>query len=80
LLVPEDRIEEHAREIAPVLLAPSKVLTNPKVAPGGLVIDVEASVGRDWASMEEIVVPRERTVETTQHIAATIDHERRALA
>jgi uracil-DNA glycosylase family 4 len=72
LLVPEDRIEEHAREIAPVLLAPSKVLTNPKVAPGGLVIDVEASVGRDWASMEEIVVPREKAVEMA-HMMAPVE-------
>ena len=56
--VREERLEEHRLDVAPILLAPSKVLTNPKVAPGGLVIDVEASWGKRWSEMQEMEVPR----------------------
>lgn len=57
--VSESLMDEHRKEIAEVLLRPSEVLTNPKVAPGGLVIDVEAAWGKeDWAHMEELEVPR----------------------
>lgn len=67
LLPRESQIEEHVREVSEVLLMPSEVLTNPKVAPGGLVIDVEASAGEDWGNMKEIEVPRgEVNVVTTK--------------
>lgn len=53
-----EKLEDHKRHITPVLLAPSKILTNPKVAPGGLVIDVEGSwTDRDWAHMKDLFEP-----------------------
>jgi hypothetical protein len=50
----EKLLDEHICDVHPVLVAPSKVLRNPRVAPDGLHIDVEASWGHDWAHMTEI--------------------------
>lgn len=54
---PESMLEEHVYDIHPVLIAPSKVLRHPTIAPGGLHIDVEASKGLNWADMEQIDLP-----------------------
>jgi hypothetical protein len=51
---PESMLAQHVAEIYPVLVSPSKVLFHPTIAPDGLSIDVDANVGKDWASMEEI--------------------------
>jgi uracil-DNA glycosylase family 4 len=53
-LVAPEKLEEHCREMYPVLTAPSKVLVDPDLAPGGLVVDVEANAGPDWSQMTEI--------------------------
>ena len=49
-------VERCVAEASSVMTAPSRILTHPKLAPGGLWCGVEASVGRDWASMEEVKV------------------------
>jgi len=54
-LVEPGRLEEHCREMHPVLAAPSKVLVDPELAPGGLVIDVEPNAGEDWSEMKEVL-------------------------
>lgn len=53
-LVEPGRLEEHCREMYPVLSAPSKVLVDAELAPGGLVVDVEANAGPNWRDMQEI--------------------------
>lgn len=50
----ERLLEEHVREVHPVLVSPSSVLRHPTIAPAGLVIDVEGAAGRNWADMTEI--------------------------
>ena len=57
-LVEPSRLEEHCREMYPVLTAPSKVLVDPELAPGGLVVDVDANAGPDWAEMTEVDLKR----------------------
>src|SRR5262249_41829380 len=52
--VEESMLDEHVRDVYPVLMAPSTVLHHPTIAPEGLVIGVDASVGKDWAHMKEI--------------------------
>jgi uracil-DNA glycosylase family 4 len=54
----ERLLEEHRQEVAPVLLAPSTILRDSRVAPGGLVVDVEAAWGKNWAEMQDLAVPR----------------------
>lgn len=54
---PENLLEQHVREIQPVMEAPSTVLRS-VVAPDGLVINVEASYGPNWRDMTEIKLPR----------------------
>jgi len=51
---PEDQLDAFIAEAIPVLTAPSKVLRHPVLAPGGLVVDVEASVGPDWSNMQNL--------------------------
>lgn len=53
-LVAPEKLEEHCREMYPVLTAPSKVLVDPEMAPGGLVVDVEPNAGPNWAEMKEV--------------------------
>ena len=53
-LVDPGKLEEHYWEMYPILKAPSKVLVDAELAPGGLVVDVEANVGEDWSSMKEV--------------------------
>jgi uracil-DNA glycosylase family 4 len=55
-LVEPKRLEDHCRDMYPVLSAPSKVLVDPELAPGGLVVDVEANCGPDWSAMKEVSV------------------------
>jgi DNA polymerase I-like protein with 3'-5' exonuclease and polymerase domains len=55
---PRPMLEEHTREVHAVLAAPSKVLRHPTICPAGLVIDVEASWGENWADMHEITLPK----------------------
>lgn len=50
----ENMLEQHIAEIYPLLISPSKVLRHPTICPDGLVIGVEGSWGKDWASMQEI--------------------------
>ena len=60
-------------DVIPVLRRPSAVLRNPKVAPGGLVIDVDASFGKDWGAMEEIKLPKvEFYDQTSMALAAPV--------
>lgn len=54
---PEAMLDEHIREIHPVLTSPSPVLRHPTICPDGLVIDVEGAWGYNWSEMEEIKVP-----------------------
>jgi len=56
---PESMLEEHIAEVHPILSSPSKVLRHPTICPGGLVIDVEGSCGRDWSAMEPIEIAME---------------------
>jgi len=60
-LVDPNRLEEHCQEMYPVLTAPSKVLVDPEMAPGGLVVDVEPNAGESWAEMKEVVMKRAET-------------------
>jgi DNA polymerase I-like protein with 3'-5' exonuclease and polymerase domains len=53
-LVEPARLEEHCREMYPVLTAPSKVLVDPELAPGGLVVDVDCNAGENWAEMKKV--------------------------
>jgi len=55
---PESMLEEHARDIYPVLIAPSTILKHPTIAPDGLVIGVEGSYGKTWKDMSPIQVPK----------------------
>ena len=57
--VEPERMEEHQRDIYPVLHAPSQVLIDPVLAPGGLVVDSECSAGVNWAVMEELKLPED---------------------
>jgi hypothetical protein len=68
----EGRLDEHVGDLHPVLTAPSKVLINSRVAPRGLVIDVEASVGRDWASVVELRLPKTELFMPQATVAATV--------
>jgi uracil-DNA glycosylase family 4 len=52
-LVDPPRLEEHCQEIYPILLAPSKVLIDPQLAPDGLSVDVECSAGVSWAKADQ---------------------------
>ena len=56
---PESMLEEHARDIYPVLIAPSTILKHPTIAPEGLVIGVEGSYGKTWKDMQPIQLARE---------------------
>lgn len=49
-------LDQHIADVHPVLTAPSRVLRHPSICPDGLVINVEGSAGRDWATMEPIAV------------------------
>jgi uracil-DNA glycosylase family 4 len=51
---PAELLDEHIREVYPVLIAPSKVLRHPTIAPDGLWIDAELNAGRNWGEMEEV--------------------------
>jgi uracil-DNA glycosylase family 4 len=51
---PADLLDEHIREVYPVLIAPSRVLCHPTIAPDGLWIDAELNAGRNWGEMEEV--------------------------
>jgi len=51
---PKELLEDHIREVYPVLTSPSTVLRHPTICPDGLVIDVEGAYGENWAEMEEI--------------------------
>ena len=53
---PESLLDQHIREVYPVLIAPSKVLRHPIIAPDGLWIDAELNVGYNWADMHEVSV------------------------
>lgn len=56
-------LDEHVRDIHPILVAPSTVLRHPAIAPDGLSIEVEASVGENWAEMAELPLPKKIQVD-----------------
>jgi len=58
-LVEPELMPQHIAEMYPVLNAPSKVLIDPVLAPEGLQVDVECSVGATWADLKEIKIPQE---------------------
>lgn len=49
----EDEMEECISNVSKVMETPCLVLADKKVCPGGLVIKVEASWGRNWAEYDE---------------------------
>ena len=53
-LVLPGNLEEHCAKVYPILHAPSKVLIDPELAPGGLVVDVDCMAGVNWAAMREV--------------------------
>lgn len=53
---PQHMMQEHVREVYPILSAPSEVLRHPTIAPDGLVIDVDGAWGQRWNEMREINV------------------------
>jgi uracil-DNA glycosylase family 4 len=59
---PAELLDEHVREVYPVLVQPSRVLTHPTIAPDGLWIDAECNVGKDWSEMKEVSVHAMATV------------------
>ncbi len=59
---PEELLDEHLREVYPILITPSRVLSHPTIAPDGLWIDAECNVGRDWSDMKEVSVHAMATV------------------
>lgn len=46
--------DEMVREVHPILEMPSKVLVHPKLAPQGLVVGVECTVGKNMADLVEV--------------------------
>ena len=59
---PAVMVDEHVREVYPLLIRPSAVLSHPVICPQGLWIDAECNVGKNLAEMEEVSV---RTKEAT---------------
>ena len=51
---PADLRDEHIAEVYPVLIQPSRVLKHPTIAPSGLIVDAECSIGKDWSVMQEV--------------------------
>lgn len=47
-------LDEHVREVYPIMTAPSTVLRHPTICPDGLAMGVEASWGPRWNEMSEI--------------------------
>ena len=54
---PRTLLDEHVREVYPLLIRPSEVLRHPTIAPDGLWIDAECNAGANWAEMSEISLP-----------------------
>lgn len=54
----EDLMDEHIRDVQPVLELPSPILRHPTIAPDGLVINVECSAGPNWRDMHEVKLSR----------------------
>jgi DNA polymerase I-like protein with 3'-5' exonuclease and polymerase domains len=52
---PEGLVPECCQTVQEIMEAPSKVLIDPEVAPGGLSVKVDVMVGNNWAGMEEDV-------------------------
>lgn len=55
---PASQLDQHVRDIYPILIRPSKVLVHPVIAPDGLYIDAEANMGANWSAMEEVDIRR----------------------
>jgi DNA polymerase I-like protein with 3'-5' exonuclease and polymerase domains len=53
---PRGLLDQHIRDVYPLLVRPSEVLRHPTIAPDGLWIDAECNVGANWAEMEEVPV------------------------
>ncbi len=56
-LVDPVQMDSHLTDVYDVLHAPSKVLIDPEMAPNGLVVDVEVSVGDNWGEMKAVEYP-----------------------
>lgn len=61
---PESMLSEHVAEIYPILVAPSKVLFHPTIAPEGLSIDADANWGYNWSELHELEVGNVQTLAT----------------
>jgi len=55
---PATLLDEHVREVYPLLVRPSAVLRHPTIAPDGLWLDAECNAGRDWSSMDEVPIAK----------------------
>lgn len=66
---PESMLDDHVREVYPILIAPSKILKHPMIAPDGLYIDVELNVGHNWADMEERLLTKGAYNDTSSAMA-----------
>jgi hypothetical protein len=55
---PRPLLDEFVATVIPVLTAPSCVLIHPVLAPDGLQVDVEASVGQNWSDMHDLPLPK----------------------
>lgn len=53
--------ERCVADVARVMMAPSRILIHPTLAPGGLSCEVEASWGPNWRDMTAVAIPTEVT-------------------
>lgn len=50
---PDSLVEEAVTKIGAEMTRPSTIMIDPKIAPAGLAIEVEAKVGKSWDAMKE---------------------------
>lgn len=65
---PESMLEQHIREVYPVLVRPSTVLRHPTICPDGLIIDVDGAYGKNWAEMTAIDVHSRTTTKELSNV------------
>ena len=66
-------LDDHVRDVYPVLIQPSAVLRHPVIAPEGLWIDAECNAGPNWAEMSEVNL-KEALCTGTSSASATKRH------
>jgi DNA polymerase I-like protein with 3'-5' exonuclease and polymerase domains len=62
---PATLLDEHVREVYPILIQPSAVLRHPTICPDGLWIDAECNAGPDWSTMSEVSLKEAAECQTT---------------